>query len=80
MAGPRLMELSRIPRESIESEGPSPGEEKELGVSGLNVDTGGMGSPVWSCDKDILGKKPGCNIMQNLSLSEKAAKEGLVHK
>ena len=29
MAGPRLMELSGIPRESIESEGPSAGEEKE---------------------------------------------------
>lgn len=58
MAGPRLMELSRIPRGSIESEGPSPGEEKELGVSGLNVDTQGMGGwgvgPVWSRDKDLL--------------------------
>ena len=42
MAGLRLMVLSRIPRESIESEGPSPGEEKELGVSGLNVDREGM--------------------------------------
>lgn len=45
MAGPRLTEVSRIPREAIESEGPSPGEEKELGVSGLNMDTEGMGVP-----------------------------------
>jgi len=42
MAGPQLMVLSRIPRESIESEGPSPGEEKELEVSGLNMDREGM--------------------------------------
>ena len=47
MAGPRLMELSGIPRESIELEGLSAGEEKELGVSGLNVDTEGMGGGGW---------------------------------